>query len=450
RLTGEWAPGLDINSANNTIKGLQINGFQSPAIVLQGSGGNVIGGDRSRGSAILGEANIIYGYQFTGIASSSASNLIIGNQIGTDPSGLPAPGGQRRGIGIYQSSPGPVDGGDRIEGNVIAGNIDAEIYLQNARGNTIIGNFLGTDAGGTARVGAAFQSIASSFAADNLITGNVIANMVNLTDPGSYCNRVTNNWIGVARNGSSLTSQGQWAGVSIREPFNLVSENVLDIVGVAGLYSRTSDTVIMGNTVGAESRQALSGIHVSAASRTFIEGNSVYASPRGIWLESGVSATFISRNTIMGNDDGISIDAADTSVIQENVIARNGGAGVVVSSPTHRIRRNSIFENATAPIAITTGAPVPQPPSITSVTLSAVEGSACSGCTVEIFSDSGSQGRRYEGSVVAAASGKFTFTGAVAGPNVTATATEADGSTSAFSLPAARPPSPPRRRAVRH
>lgn len=438
RLTGEFAPGLDINSANNTIKGLQITGFQSPAIVLQGRGGNVIGGDRSRGSAILGEANIIYGYQFTGIASSSAGNLIIGNQIGTDPSGLRAPGGQRRGIGLSQP-------GDRIEGNVIAGNIDAEIYLHNARGNTIIGNFLGTDPSGTARVGAAFASIASSFAADNLITGNVIAGIVNLTDPGSYCNRVTNNWIGVARNGSSLTSQGQGASVTISEPFNVVSDNVLGIVGVGG----ASDTVIIGNTVGTEPRRGLSGIFVSASSRTFIEGNSVYASPRGIWLFSGVSRTFISRNTIVGNDDGISIDDADTSVIQGNVIARSLGAGIVVSTPRNRIRRNSIFENGATAIAITAGVTVPQPPNITSATRSGIEGFACSGCTVEIFSDLGSQGRRYEASVVASQSGQFAFSGWVAGPNVTATATDIDGSTSAFSLPVATTPPPPRRRAVR-
>jgi len=42
-------------------------------------------------------------------------------------------------------------------------------------------------------------------------------------------------------------------------------------------------------------------------------------------------------------------------------------------------------------------------PVIMAVTATAVSGTACAGCTVEIFSDTEDEGRVYEGSVVAGA-----------------------------------------------
>lgn len=95
---------------------------------------------------------------------------------------------------------------------------------------------------------------------------------------------------------------------------------------------------------------------------------------------------------------------------------------------------------------------MPLPPVITEVTSSTVRGTACARCIVEIYSDAGTQGRWHEGSVTADASGSFSFTTAATlrGPNLTATATSADASTSAFSSAVASPPIGPRRRAVRH
>ncbi|HET7710590.1 MAG TPA: hypothetical protein VFL80_01535, partial [Thermoanaerobaculia bacterium] len=72
-------------------------------------------------------------------------------------------------------------------------------------------------------------------------------------------------------------------------------------------------------------------------------------------------------------------------------------------------------------------------------------------CAIEIFSDRGSQARFYEGTALADAGGRFTFTkiGIIRGPNVTATATDPSGTTSALSATVAAPPPLPRRRSVR-
>jgi hypothetical protein len=64
-----------------------------------------------------------------------------------------------------------------------------------------------------------------------------------------------------------------------------------------------------------------------------------------------------------------------------------------------------------------------------------VTGTACANCTVEVFSDSSDEGEVYEGQTTAGGAGDFTFNkgSALAGPNIMATATDADGNTSEFS-----------------
>ena len=60
----------------------------------------------------------------------------------------------------------------------------------------------------------------------------------------------------------------------------------------------------------------------------------------------------------------------------------------------------------------------------------------CYPCTVEVFSDSEDEGRIYHGSTTTNddATGTWTYPGAVTGPHITATITDANGNTSEFSL----------------
>jgi hypothetical protein len=66
-----------------------------------------------------------------------------------------------------------------------------------------------------------------------------------------------------------------------------------------------------------------------------------------------------------------------------------------------------------------------------------ITGAACAQCIVDIYSDSGTQGRWYEGTTFADLDGRFTLVknGVIQGTNVTATATDRSGSTSPFSIP---------------
>jgi parallel beta-helix repeat protein len=110
----------------------------------------------------------------------------------------------------------------------------------------------------------------------------------------------------------------------------------------------------------------------------------------------------------------------------------------VDSYPHNTIRRNSIYGNSGVGIRLTDGGNnMLSPPIITAVTETSVSGTAWPSWTVEVFSDAEDEGRVYEGSTIAGASGAFTFSknSPLVGPNVTATATDDDGNTSEFSGP---------------
>ena len=87
-------------------------------------------------------------------ADSTTGNRVQGNFIGTDPTGATAIPNQFAGIGIF--SPGNTIGGTaQGERNIISGNGDYGILISggdnsDASANLIQGNFIGTDAGGSA------------------------------------------------------------------------------------------------------------------------------------------------------------------------------------------------------------------------------------------------------------------------------------------------------------
>jgi parallel beta-helix repeat protein len=110
---GEWTPGLTIDSEGNTIQGLQIVHFTGAGIVLREHAvHNIIGGDPTTGSSPLGEGNLISDNSDGIAVFGASSNTILGNLIGTEPSGNnPWP---NRGAGVFLQ--------DGARGNVIGPN----------------------------------------------------------------------------------------------------------------------------------------------------------------------------------------------------------------------------------------------------------------------------------------------------------------------------------------
>src|SRR5262249_6167210 len=142
---------------------------------------NTIGGTSASARNII-SANVGGG---VGFFESGSGNLIEGNYIGTDVTGTQALGSQLYGIVGSTASSGNTFGGTVPgAGNLISGNINTGIYIYAAdSGNNLIaGNYIGTNAAGTAALanGGDGVFIASSNntiggtapGAGNLVSGN--------------------------------------------------------------------------------------------------------------------------------------------------------------------------------------------------------------------------------------------------------------------------------------
>jgi CSLREA domain-containing protein len=118
-----------------------------------------------------GDGNLISGNFNRGIyLAVSANNIIQGNLIGTDISGTTALG-NFDGVYIGSSNFNTVGGMTAGARNVISGNRDDGVEISIGGNNTVQGNFIGTDASGTADLGNGELGVAMSRAIDNTIGG---------------------------------------------------------------------------------------------------------------------------------------------------------------------------------------------------------------------------------------------------------------------------------------
>jgi hypothetical protein len=333
-------------------------------IISDGPQNNIVGGDTP------GERNVIGGSNSHGVliaGSDTTSNTVSGNYIGTDANGTAALANGQHGVVINNGAHDNTIGGSSPgEGNLISGNTDDGVRISGfgAEGNIVIGNHIGLDSSGTA------------------VLGN-----------GEHGVEIVN---GAARN----TVGGMTAGER-----NVVSGNARHGITVGDPGG--DGNVVSGNYIGTD------------ATGTVALGNG----------SAGVAIGFGAQDNLIGG----------TSIEEGNLIAHNTEAGVLVEgagSTGNTISHNAITANGGLGIDNSSGGNTElTSPTIASAGCSSVSGTAPLSATVEIFSDPADEGRRYEGTTIADATGVFTWTGSVSGPNVTATATDGAGNTSEFSAP---------------
>jgi hypothetical protein len=155
------------------------------------------------------------------------------------------------------------------------------------------------------------------------------------------------------------------------------------------------------------------------------------------------SGTDVTHNLISGNDgDGVTISTGGCSV-NDNLISGNGLNGVRVvgaSAAGNLIWPNSIFGNGGKGIYLQDGGNADiAAPTISSTSAFGASGTSCPSCRVALYSDSSDEGQVYHDIVWADASGNWSYSGALLGPNLTATSIDGIGNTSEFSAPHAVP-----------
>lgn len=278
----ERSNGLVITSDCNLIKGVQILHFPENGVVISGGAkNNVIGGNRTKGNGPIGEGNLISGNGGAGIiieGMGTIGNTIIGNFIGTDVSGATSIGNIESGIILNNGAQGNRIGGTAHgERNLISGNSRNGIFIRdlNTTNNIVIGNYIGTDVTGTRAIG---------------------------NDCGVFIwNNASNNRVG------GITSEER----------NVISGN--EGGGISIMAKGTTGNIIIGNYVGTD------------VSGTTDLGNA----STGIITEVGASGNIIKGNVSSGNGEcGIqSCDwGSDYNIIIGNLVGTDATGTVALGN----------------------------------------------------------------------------------------------------------------------
>lgn len=186
--------------------------YNYDGITIEGaSRGNRVGG-RLKEERNITSGNIAYGIDVFG--AGAKYNLIQGNYIGTDESGMYAIPNTYGILFDDRSSFNQVGGRNPGEGNLISGNtaFGAYFYNNGTNNNYLIGNFIGTDATGTFAIpnetgvhidGATFSNLVDS----NLISGN-LANGITIFATFTNFNVIIKNKIGTDISGNRSLGNG--------------------------------------------------------------------------------------------------------------------------------------------------------------------------------------------------------------------------------------------------
>jgi len=180
--------------------------------VLIESAGNTVGGVAGGARNVI-SGNGLDGVWLAG--TGAGSNFVAGNFIGTDVTGSNRLGNGRAGVGISEAPGNSIGGAVQGAGNVISGNDNPGIYIigSGASGNVVQGNKVGTDVSGLNALGNYNEGIYVEGASTNTLggvspgAGNLIsANFEGIWLTNASWNVVLGNWIGVS--GDGISSMG--------------------------------------------------------------------------------------------------------------------------------------------------------------------------------------------------------------------------------------------------
>ena len=275
---GVNANGLTISAgANNSIiKGLVINGFTGAGIYISGTNNSVVScfiGTNITGTLSVGNKQGIYISGMNNIIGGSTSgdrNVISGNDDGINISGVNASGNILKGnyIGIdvtgsvglgntgdifLNGATNTIIGGSTLnERNVISGSPYYNIQLfQNVKNTVIKGNYIGTNAAGTA-------SLAPSGSAS----------------AGIYVGQTSSNTVvgGVGTGEGNLIKGNSFSGIFIESPsvVTIRGNSIFENGGLGMDYIRNNIYgVTLNNTDGVQNFPLITGAYKNAVVGTF-------------------------------------------------------------------------------------------------------------------------------------------------------------------------------------
>jgi hypothetical protein len=395
-LAGSPADGIHITAGNSTVRGLVIDSFHGNGILIDTSGGDVI----------------------------------QANYIGTNPAGTAAAANTGNGVQIIAVPNNTVGGAATSMRNIISGNGGEGVRIDGtlATGNVVRGDYIGTDVTGSIAVGNTLSGVYIRNAPSNSVIGNVVSGNIGfagitICGSGSSCgggnpagvdetsnasaNVVQGNLVGTTSSGTAALGNGQ-AGLSIDGAPNTV---------VGGTAAGTANTISFNGTNDVQ-------IFDAGASGNQIKGNTIQGT--GANNDVGISVGVLSGTTLTGN------------TLSRNAISGHAGLGIdlnpagVNPNTTGGTNNFPVISAAQASSGMVMGT-LNGPATIATFTIEFFSNSACN------TPNGNGEGAVFLGStpVMTDSSGNVVFAasvaGLVAGNTITATSTDANGTTSEFS-----------------
>ena len=358
-ISGNTGDGIDLTGSNNTISGNKIGtDWTGTAAVPNGTNGIEVTG-ASNTIGVAGAGNLISGNAGDGIylhGTGGGSNTIAGNLIGTNKDGTAALGNGNTGV-VVQGPNNMIGGTVTGAGNVISGNQGhgVDLLTTAAMGNTVAGNFIGTDATGSFAIGNGYDGVSNSDGSSHNTIGGTISTARNVIS-GNHRHGVSDFNLGAGA-GHDLVIEGNDIGTNaagtaaVPNGANGVdvqgANNVIGLAGAGNVISGNSgngitlwasgasNTTIQGNRIGTNAAGTAAvpnngdGVYMNGNSNSIIGG----ISPGAGNLIGGNGSVAIELEgtagiTVQGNIIGLGVDGS-TSI-------GNGGAGVFLASGTNQ------------------------------------------------------------------------------------------------------------------
>lgn len=371
--------GVQITSSNtNQVLGNLIGTDPSGLVAVPNAiGVQILGGTSNTiGDGTAADRNIISGNTNAGIqldvyvsgfVTQSSQNTILGNFIGTNVSGQ-ASISNGDGIQILGGTGNTIGGTDPADRNIISGNSGSGVLIDvgfgdsgavvQSNGNNILGNYIGTDVGGSARLGNSV-GVQLNAAVSNRIGGTTVGsgNVISGNNQGLVIRSGTPRNTGAAVVASSNTIEGNFIGTDATGMLPVSNNYGVALLGTTlntiGGDSAAARNVISGN--------AIAGILLG---RGDIPSNStdVPTDAQGNVVTGNYIGVAADGATALGNFAGVSLASGSNNSIGDgtaagsNVIATNRGNGVeILAGSNNSVTRNSIYGNGGLGIAVPAG-----------------------------------------------------------------------------------------------
>ena len=340
-ISGNVGDGVDIGDSSLDLDGdtqdtvaanyIGVDASGSVALPNAGNGVSTYGGSGNTiGGTIASAANVISGNNEAGIDIVDDDELVAGNLIGCNHTGIQPLGNGGDGIdvsGDNNTIGGTTDGA----ANIIGANGGSGVLLDGASSNLVVGNSIGTDSSGNIPMGnghgveivdgASNNTIGGTTpAARNIISGSTSddGDGVLISDEDTTGNVVQGNYIGTGEDGTStlgnqadgvavLDATGNAIGGTSSGAGNLISANGADGVDLDG----ATNTLVAGNFIGTngDGNGALGNAKGGVVIQDASTGNTI----------GGMTSDAL--NVVSGNSgDGVDIEGSGTS---QNLVAGN-------------------------------------------------------------------------------------------------------------------------------